>query len=171
MNREELVNKFKPLVHGYVGSSMLTNTEYPEQIEKSANECADICEEYAQNKVTDYKKEHFILVTENKEKFIYVDDLRKLVNSYLNNAISISKLAEVLNIKEKEYANSKWVSVDKELPNKDGKYICCGDYGITIQVWNISCNCWDDEDGDDYYSNAVDGKVDYWQQLPKVPNE
>ncbi len=29
---QELVNKFKDYVHGYVGSSMLTNHEYPEQI-------------------------------------------------------------------------------------------------------------------------------------------
>lgn len=28
----ELVDKFKDYVHGYVGSSMLTNYEYPEQI-------------------------------------------------------------------------------------------------------------------------------------------
>ena len=29
---QELVEKFKDYVHGYVGSSMLTNHEYPEQI-------------------------------------------------------------------------------------------------------------------------------------------
>ena len=33
---EELVNMFKEYVYGYVGSSMLTNTEYPEQILKNA---------------------------------------------------------------------------------------------------------------------------------------
>lgn len=50
MNREELIEKFKDYVHGYVGSSMLTNTEYPEQIVKQANACADIAQEYAQQK-------------------------------------------------------------------------------------------------------------------------
>ena len=39
---DELIEKFKDYVHGYVGSSMLTNTEYPEQIEKQAARCAII---------------------------------------------------------------------------------------------------------------------------------
>jgi len=38
----ELVEKFKPYVNGYVGSSMLTNTEYPESILRKAKECARI---------------------------------------------------------------------------------------------------------------------------------
>ena len=38
----ELIEKFKDYVHGYVGSSMLTNTEYPELIEKRAKKCAII---------------------------------------------------------------------------------------------------------------------------------
>ena len=37
---QELVNKYESYVCGYVGSSMLTNTEYPEQILKQAKECA-----------------------------------------------------------------------------------------------------------------------------------
>jgi len=37
---EKLVDKYKEYVHGYVGSSMLTNTEYPEQILKQAKKCA-----------------------------------------------------------------------------------------------------------------------------------
>jgi hypothetical protein len=40
---EELINMFKPYVHGYVGSSMLSNYEYPEQIESQAKECAILC--------------------------------------------------------------------------------------------------------------------------------
>lgn len=35
---EELVNKSKQYVHGYVGSSMLTNYEYPGQILSRARE-------------------------------------------------------------------------------------------------------------------------------------
>ena len=35
-----LVEQHKPYVNGYVGSSMLTNTEYPEQITRSATRCA-----------------------------------------------------------------------------------------------------------------------------------
>ena len=37
---EELVKKYEDYVCGYVGSSMLTNTEYPEQILKQAKQCA-----------------------------------------------------------------------------------------------------------------------------------
>jgi len=40
---EELVNKYKNYVHGYVGSSMLTNYEYPDQILSQAKKCATIC--------------------------------------------------------------------------------------------------------------------------------
>lgn len=39
---QELVEKFKDFVHGYVGSSMLTNTEYPEQILSQAKKVATI---------------------------------------------------------------------------------------------------------------------------------
>lgn len=37
---QDLINMFKPYVHGYVGSSMLTNYEYPDQIDKQARRCA-----------------------------------------------------------------------------------------------------------------------------------
>lgn len=39
---QELVDKFKDYVHGYVGSSMLTNHEYPEQILAQAKKVAII---------------------------------------------------------------------------------------------------------------------------------
>ena len=39
---QELVSKFKDYVHGYVGSSMLTNYEYPEQILSQAKKVAMI---------------------------------------------------------------------------------------------------------------------------------
>ncbi len=37
---EELINSYKHYVHGYVGSSMLTNYEYPDQILTQAKKCA-----------------------------------------------------------------------------------------------------------------------------------
>lgn len=39
---KELVDKFKDYVHGYIGSSMLTNHEYPEQILAQAKKVAII---------------------------------------------------------------------------------------------------------------------------------
>jgi len=37
---EELVNKYKPYVYPYVGSSYMTGDEYPEQISRYAKTCA-----------------------------------------------------------------------------------------------------------------------------------
>ena len=37
---EELVDKYKPFVYPYVGSSYLTGDEYPEQILNYAKQCA-----------------------------------------------------------------------------------------------------------------------------------
>ena len=39
---QELVDRFKYYVHGYVGSSMLTNYEYPDQILSQAKKVAHI---------------------------------------------------------------------------------------------------------------------------------
>jgi len=38
----KLIEKFKPFVNGYVGSSMLTDTEYPEAILANAEKCAEV---------------------------------------------------------------------------------------------------------------------------------
>ena len=40
---EELLNTFRPYVHGYVGSSMLSNFEYPDQIEKQSVKVSLLC--------------------------------------------------------------------------------------------------------------------------------
>ena len=61
---QELVDKFKDYVHGYVGSSMLTNYEYPEQILSQAKKASLIAVEEAE------KSEYNVLtkfgfVTEN----------------------------------------------------------------------------------------------------------
>ena len=42
---KELIEKYKDYVHGYVGSSMLTNYEYPEQILAQAKKCSLIAVE------------------------------------------------------------------------------------------------------------------------------
>lgn len=45
----KLIDKFKSLVNGYVGSSMLTNTEYPETIEANAKRCVRITIDYVED--------------------------------------------------------------------------------------------------------------------------
>jgi hypothetical protein len=37
---EELIKKYSDFVSGYIGSSMLTNTEYPEGILNNAKQCS-----------------------------------------------------------------------------------------------------------------------------------
>lgn len=40
---EELMQTFRPYVNGYVGSSFLTNFEYPDRIEKQAVKVSKLC--------------------------------------------------------------------------------------------------------------------------------
>lgn len=75
-----------------------------------------------------------------------------------------------------EYAlDSKWILVNDELPKKDGNSsIDCLTYDkhhnqIRVLSFNEHHHCWDDEDGDDYYTDAVGGKVSHWMSLPSRP--
>lgn len=58
-----------------------------------------------------------------------------------------------------------WISVNDRLPeSKDGdNSIYCLVYsrydGIIVRPYNQYHKCWDDEDADDHYSEAVDGLV------------
>lgn len=45
MENKKLIEKFKPFVNGYIGSSMLTNTEHPEAIQLNAEKCVKVCNE------------------------------------------------------------------------------------------------------------------------------
>ena len=69
---KELVEKFKDYVHGYIGSSMLTNTEYPEQILAQAKKVAtivvdEILQEVSQGRKLDWIQER----REGQEYIIY----------------------------------------------------------------------------------------------------
>jgi len=54
MKEQELRDKFKRFVNGYVGSSMLTNTEYPETIEANAEKCVQIAKDYAEQESIEF---------------------------------------------------------------------------------------------------------------------
>jgi hypothetical protein len=43
----KLREKLMPYASGYVGSSMLTNTEYPEQIDKNTDELEQITDDFS----------------------------------------------------------------------------------------------------------------------------
>lgn len=66
---QELVEKFKEFVHGYVGSSMLTNTEYPEQILSQAKKVATIVVDEILQEVHYGKKLDWIRERKGGEEF------------------------------------------------------------------------------------------------------
>jgi hypothetical protein len=68
----------------------------------------------------------------------------------------------------------EWVSVKDRLPEKDGiSSIYClvyeTRYGQRVLPYNEYHECWDQEDGDDFYSTAVGGKITHWMPLPEPP--
>lgn len=69
----------------------------------------------------------------------------------------------------------EWKKVEDELPKKDGNssiyVLVCDKWNrISVKPYNEYHNCWDDEDGDDYFSDAVGGKITHWMELPEKPN-
>ncbi len=64
-----------------------------------------------------------------------------------------------------------WVSVEERLPTNEGgedSIMCLVKTmhdGIVARQYNQYHNCWDDEDGDDYYSDTIGGKVTHWREI------
>jgi hypothetical protein len=58
---------------------------------------------------------------------------------------------------------AKWVSVYCLVVDKD--------WGIVIRPFSNLHNCWNMEDDDDYYTDAVGGKITHWMPLPDYPGE
>jgi len=66
--------------------------------------------------------------------------------------------------------NGKWVDVKDNLPIEDMHcLVFCKGWGISLHPFNKYHNCWDDEDGDDFFTDASDGKVTHWMALPAPP--
>jgi hypothetical protein len=68
----------------------------------------------------------------------------------------------------------EWISVNDRLPKRDGESsIYCLVFEtfktITVRPYNEAHSCWDQEDGDDYYTDAVGGKITHWMPLPEPP--
>ena len=62
-----------------------------------------------------------------------------------------------------------WINVKDRLPNKEDFYLVSSSYGVVVRQFNVFHNCWDDEEGDDYWTDAVGGMVTYWMSLPLPP--
>jgi hypothetical protein len=77
---QELVNKYKYHVSGYVGSSMLTNHEYPEQILANAKKCALITVAEIESELTRYGQSSHEL--QNMEyEWRYWDAVKQLIET------------------------------------------------------------------------------------------
>lgn len=68
----------------------------------------------------------------------------------------------------------EWISVKDRLPTHESNndipclvYDKC--YGVVVRPYNKYHRCWDDEDGDDYYTDAINGNITHWQPLPEAP--
>jgi hypothetical protein len=72
-------------------------------------------------------------------------------------------------------STDEWISVKDRLPKKDGNdnisVLCFDKHHFMIRVlsFNEYHGCWDDEYADDYYTDAVGGKVTHWMPLPPKP--
>lgn len=69
-----------------------------------------------------------------------------------------------------------WINVKEQLPYRDGDssvYCLVNDAcdGIVVRPYNEAHGCWDQEDGDDYYTDAVGGKITHWMPLPEQPKK
>lgn len=69
-----------------------------------------------------------------------------------------------------------WIKVEDRLPEKDGNSsIYCIVYsnydGVVVRPYNEYHKCWDLEDGDDHYCEAVGGKITHWMPIPEAPNK
>lgn len=67
-----------------------------------------------------------------------------------------------------------WISVEDQLPYRDGdSSVYCIVYdvywGVVVRPYNEAHNCWDGEDGDDYYTEAKGGKITHWKPIPESP--
>lgn len=79
-------------------------------------------------------------------------------------------------IEEINKAN-EWISVEDRLPpeDKDCSYssVWCEVYikgvGISIHPFCHPHMCWDDQEGDDYFCDAVGARITHWKPLPKPP--
>lgn len=71
----------------------------------------------------------------------------------------------------------EWISVKDRLPkNEDGSnsiycLVVTKYDGIVVRPFNQYHVCWDLEDGDDFYTDAKDGKITHWMLLPKPPTK
>lgn len=60
-----------------------------------------------------------------------------------------------------------WNKTIEGVPQSDVKVLACYHGFYKLLVWNSTYECWDDEEGDDYFCDKE--QVSYWMSLPEMP--
>lgn len=68
----------------------------------------------------------------------------------------------------------EWIKVENQLPKTDGNnsimvLVFTKRREILCRPYNEYHNCFDDYDGDDYWTDAIGGEVTHWMPLPEKP--
>ncbi|MCP4395540.1 MAG: DUF551 domain-containing protein [Alphaproteobacteria bacterium] len=64
---------------------------------------------------------------------------------------------------------NNWIDVNERLPIDEDRFLCFGIDGLTIRGYNPDYTCWDTEDQDDYYCDAIGGRITHWMPSPDPP--
>jgi len=67
----------------------------------------------------------------------------------------------------------EWIIVHKDtMPEHGQKCQVWDEYHKTVElcIFNSRYACWDDGDGDDYYTDAIGGKITHWAPTLSKPN-
>lgn len=60
----------------------------------------------------------------------------------------------------------RWTPVSGQIPLIGAKYLVKTiSNDILLLPFNVRFNCWDDKDGDDYFCDAIGGKVTHWRPI------
>lgn len=70
-----------------------------------------------------------------------------------------------------EHLNPEWVKVSDDLPKEDCDCIVWDEYHGCQKMlpFNLVHDCWDQEDGDDYYTDSIGGNVTHWKPTGQRP--
>lgn len=124
--------------------------------------------------VKDFK--NLLIADESPNEEILTDPVNFLLANALKycNEEQLKSLYQSLKERVEPNEEEGWISVKDRLPeDKTSNSVYCLVYdsydGIVVRPFNQEHLCWDDESGDDYYTDAKGGKITHWRPLPDNP--